>query len=473
MKKLFSLLLIPLLLVGCQTTPEKPPVVQKDMEQMMEAAKKGGEDTVILKALEVPDKYQKDLTSAKGNVSVHADAALVMPAADKIPTAAVDKQVFSQDTADRLMELLLQGQKLYDMKGYTQWTKADIQKKLVDLYAMRAGTKPVEVDGDLGESISTWEKRLQVAPEEKIKTPAETAFHKKDLSNYQSDKPLEPYDYIEGMAEIGGEPAYFLVQNWTQQNQIYAQFYRNWDERPHYEPESAFLGKLPADVSKARPKIAPGDAEKQADALVEKLGLSYMVRAKTELGINLEGTKVLKAGEEPDYAELKAAYIVRYVREVQGVPVTYTGDTGTHSEDEEVYEKPWAYEAVYVVIDDRGIVEFRWTSPYTDPRIVTNDASLLPFSEIQNVFEKMVLVKHGYYEEGKLELNIDQVQLGLMRVTNPNKRDSGLLIPVWDFFGGITYYPKKGEPYPFSGGGTSLLTVNAVDGSVIDRGLGY
>lgn len=53
------------------------------------------------------------------------------------------------------------------------------------------------------------------------------------------------------------------------------------------------------------------------------------------------------------------------------------------------------------------------------------------------------------------------------------------MIPVWDFFGKITYQteepgkavqdPEMTEDYL----GQSFLTINAIDGSIIDRSAGY
>ncbi|NLB42889.1 MAG: hypothetical protein GX815_11660, partial [Clostridiales bacterium] len=67
----------------------------------------------------------------------------------------------------------------------------------------------------------------------------------------------------------------------------------------------------------------------------------------------------------------------------------------------------------------------------------------------------------------------------LMRVTEQDVGDSGLVIPVWDFFGTLTLKSKPGQPNLAEGddGGrytyTSFLTINAIDGSIIDRELGY
>ena len=462
------------MLTACQSTPEQPVVIQKDMEQMIEKAQEENESSEKLTALETPERFTADLINAKENVIVTADAEIFLPDTDKIPTATVNKQVFSQETADKLMELLLQGQTLYDIEGYLQTTKAEIQEKLVELYAMRAGTIPVNVDGEdsdsvevLNETIDIWEKELRDAPEEASKTPALTTFHKREIPGFES----EETDCIEGIAEIGGEPARFLVQNGIQENRIFVEFYRNIYTGRNYHPIDILTGKLNIDAEKLKLEVTAEEAQAQADVLIEKLGLPYKVYARTELCINLEGGG-LAEGDEPDYNNLPTAHIVRYVRMVEGVPITYTGDTGTRLETEENYAKPWPYEAISVVIDDTGIIEFNWTSPYTDPEIITEDTNLLPFSEIQNTFEKMVMAKYSYVEEGALQLDINSVHLGLMRVTNPEQRGSGLLIPVWDFFGTITIMPENDEPYLFSGTG-SVLTINAVDGSIIDRGFGY
>lgn len=61
-----------------------------------------------------------------------------------------------------------------------------------------------------------------------------------------------------------------------------------------------------------------------------------------------------------------------------------------------------------------------------------------------------------------------------MRVKEQNAEGSGLIIPVWDFFG--SYYRSddpEGTTPQGSDGYESLLTINAIDGSIIDRSSGY
>ena len=458
-------------MAGCQATPEQPVVVQKDMEQMIEKAQqtpKASETQQIMLAewLGAPERLKLELADKKGVLAVQVDADVVIPEAGAVATARVDKQVFSQETADKLMELLLKGQKLYELEGYLQRTKAEIQERLVKLYAMQAGTIPADVDGSIEQNIETEERQLTAASEERIRIPAQTTLHKRDMG----DMPGEPYDYIEGVVELDGLPAYFLVENRLDRNKVNVTFYRDMNARRYYMSLSELEGKLQVDETQLDIGINAAAAQAQADALVEALGQRNFVCACVEPSVSFGAEPAMPEGAS--LKDVPAAWIVRYVRVLNGVPVTYTRETGTNLESEENYAPPWQYEAITMIIDGTGIQEFNWKSPYTEPQIVTSDTNLLPFTEVQQVFEKMVLINYSAYEVG-LQIDISSIQLGLMRGTNSEERDAGVLIPVWDFFGSITALPDDGEPYLFGRADDSLLTINAIDGSIIDRGLGY
>ena len=77
---------------------------------------------------------------------------------------------------------------------------------------------------------------------------------------------------------------------------------------------------------------------------------------------------------------------------------------------------------------------------------------------------------------------IDNVELGLMRIIQSNSSEY-LLVPVWNFFGYIVYEYKENSDSSyvlddenkvmFDGYRHSYLTINAIDGSIIDRSIGY
>ena len=62
-------------------------------------------------------------------------------------------------------------------------------------------------------------------------------------------------------------------------------------------------------------------------------------------------------------------------------------------------------------------------------------------------------------------LVFNNITLGMMRVAKKDSSNEYYYLPVWDFIG----------HYGESNGGTemSFLTINAIDGSLVDRGLGY
>ncbi len=82
---------------------------------------------------------------------------------------------------------------------------------------------------------------------------------------------------------------------------------------------------------------------------------------------------------------------------------------------------------------------------------------------------------HGDDDLLRATLSIDRIQLELQRVTEENAIEYGLVIPVWNFYGEyISEYEwatfSSKPPYDLPG---ALLTINAVDGSVIDPQKGY
>ena len=101
--------------------------------------------------------------------------------------------------------------------------------------------------------------------------------------------------------------------------------------------------------------------------------------------------------------------------------------------------------------------------------------ALLPFSDIWDIFSKISLLSIQYLEanEGleKNEAEVTEIRLGYMSVLQSD--GTYHYIPVWDFYayrvldghGGYGGAPDPAQQI--------FLTVNAIDGTVIDRNLGY
>lgn len=109
---------------------------------------------------------------------------------------------------------------------------------------------------------------------------------------------------------------------------------------------------------------------------------------------------------------------------------------------------------------------------------------LLPFSEITSIFESVekssyedfFLYGGTFADERKVELHVNEARLGYMgvhNVRNGEREKEGKMIPVWDFLGTVTVeYFKEGKSVgkeTYSQPDLSLMTVNAMDGSVMER----
>ena len=79
--------------------------------------------------------------------------------------------------------------------------------------------------------------------------------------------------------------------------------------------------------------------------------------------------------------------------------------------------------------------------------------------------------------ENSRAYNIDRIVLGYARIYEPSTDEhTGIMIPVWDFFGSMTSeseYNGETESNTSKDPNESFLTINAVDGSIINRNLGY
>ena len=147
----------------------------------------------------------------------------------------------------------------------------------------------------------------------------------------------------------------------------------------------------------------------------------------------------------------------------------YSGTPGSDSE----FGSAWVYERLVFLVNDRGIVYTEWDSPLEIGDIKVDSCKLLPFHEIQPIFEKMMRVIWQYQSQDykNLTCNITEARLELMRVFEQGSAENGLLIPVWNFYGTRQRTFTNGETDETIPG--VMLSVNAVSGAVIDSAKGY
>ena len=166
------------------------------------------------------------------------------------------------------------------------------------------------------------------------------------------------------------------------------------------------------------------------------------------------------------------------LRTVQGFSIASTFGTSQASTEEMGFGKEWDYEYLTIAIDDSGIVNLYWHAPLAVTDTITENANLLPWADVEATLLKMLSVKYMPLANGEgivsYKIELTRARLSLQRVMERNNFTSGLLIPVWNFYGRAVSAYASGEAYdnaPYDGG--PLLSINAIDGSILDLARGY
>lgn len=453
------------LLTGCQATPDTPAVIVKDQEQMLETAEKGRENSALFAALEVPDRFTGEWTGLNGKLTVKADAEILLPNADKIPTGRVTSREFTQDDLDIFLRVFLKGQPYYEEVPIT---KQKAQEMLERFQAMQRGEIPMQ-DGidyeDLPDLIAQVAEAVRTAPDESELTLASTTFVDQGFLSEMN-----------GWGTVDGKEVHLAVSHGDgfDRARFFIPPYADWNYS--FTIPSDHIGNaLPKD--RITPAFSEDDALSMGDTLMVELGLDNVICDQVER-VFFYNNVYLNGGEnrgnwadmDPDELIEGAGYKLRYVRCVNGFPISYTPYKGNSVEHEADHDAVWSYEQIEVCVTADGVVYFSWESPYNEPTVELEDTQLMSFPEITDIFQRMIMVKNSYQEAGNgTTYYVNRVHLGLMRIKAKDTRGEGLLVPVWDFWG-IKDYPSDSGEYVDE---QILLTINAIDGTVIDRSLGY
>ena len=466
------------MLTGCAQTPESSLVKPKGnkaedayteaegVDIVKEDSSENTKDkntavrTTIRDLLNAPETYKSQTTDDSAKLVVNTDATVEIPDVEKISAISVTPAEVTQDLLDRITDAFFSEAKLYTSDSYYTQTKDEIKKTLDELKedVANGNLDPynygTDEDGnyiyDIYGEIEMYEQEYEAAPENDFsgvaQMPDGTEYFYK-TSSYGSDTLSVK---IRKTAKSGGEK---LPVDTT------------W-----FEYTSSSEGEKPTEESIG---ISLDEAQKMVQEKVDKMGITDLQFSDWSYALcnSLE--------EDNSLSNLGSGYAIYYTRTINGVPITQTMADGGALEDMDSTMETWSYESLYFFVDKDGIESMSYSNPYTIGETKTENLNLLPFSEIMKTYEKMMVVTNAdnmEYEKSRV-YDIDRIVLGYARIYEPSTDPhTGLLVPVWDFFGSrkvegdydgnsysdITDYPSW-----------SFLTINAVDGSIIDRDLGY
>jgi beta-lactamase regulating signal transducer with metallopeptidase domain len=501
--RLTALLLVPLLLVACfttacQPTPEKPIVVGKgqDLSDLVEAAPDVSKATsspegqtantdALYDKLGVPKHWTMETQEMDGRLNIVADVDVELPAVDKLPAATAVLRAFSQQEIETVVKAVL-GDGLTFTES-VDFTKESLQAEILTIKQnlaeqealMAAGEWPAKGSWYGEDSVKEYESRLADAP-------SESELKAKDLSIETLEDYDQTYQGIRVRTTVDGQTYVIRAGDVVLPEAVHSIRIATGGTYGAYfggtyrdEPYGVALTK----------DEAAAQAQAIAAQLTDELKLCYVVPTAT-------------GKEETDR---NWGWACVFMREINGCPTAYaTEDVGSSMESEE--QKPVRYEKMVIVMDDMGVISFKWENPMTVTSIDNADVAVLPFDEIAQAAVKQLAVRNKWSvenDEGEevdpgCTVNVTRVELGLMRVMKADSAEY-YYIPVWNFYSDVehtqSYQDKwnKGEDYeevmaelkgvdergnpnfrlsdyPQAWGS---VTINALNGSVIDRDKGY
>lgn len=416
-----------------------------------------------------PEKFTGDWTGQEGKLTIHADAQVVAELGTALPTATVEPREFTQEDVDNLLKVLLKGEPLY---GYTQ-TKQECQDSIDYANSDKwhgdpdaPEQTPEELEERRQGIIAYYTEKMKTAPEEK---PVIHGF-------YDSDEPNE----VSGTATVDGIK--WCVSIWNNLGDFFTNAsiiredykYRDYD--------------IPL------PDASKEEAVAEGNALMQELGFDNFVLVDAQQW-------------SPQLPKDNAVWRLYYAPSVSGFPVSGARQDITQTHDGTVYQDcqywyyaaseetnpdtvAWELENIYLDVGRDGILSFDWTAPSTKPVVRQAESTLLPFEEIASIADAMLpevivgpketpLTQLDQYNgfDTRMDVDITKVSLSLMRIRDKGSLQ-GTIVPVWDFWGTSDWYDAEPNAYGYQEKGMNyeyqpMLTLNAVDGTVVDRQLGY
>lgn len=496
-KRIICILLAAMLLTtACQRTPEAEVVMQRDADRMIEQAQAAPENAppnmTLKEQYGIPDMLNFTDTGAEGKLVVTVDAEVTAPEIP-LPIVRVEAAQFDQETVSGFWQAAV-GDKPMVEKIFVM-TKADIEKQIQYFEQVIAGElESVYLPDEAQAELEALRAQYPTAPE--------------------SIEPVPATDKLKLMTDTLGNTTlhYYGIQAQSEDETLYIDIRNDRDNKEpitviNYDKNGNETGSSTAPLSRSASiscswrtagthcafgddtvmlkrtdpipnhaaavlSLTPEQAASQVEDFLDNAGLSKTLGIFT---IYLISNKDVMNGipEATAYG-----YRICCTRIADSLSVAFQYNiytSGGFDSESKGYAPEWHYENMTFNLGDSGMSDIRWEAPMTLLETVTEQAQLKPFSEIEEVARKMLKIKYEPAARDEhidsVSINIDRVELSLQRVAEQDNFDKGLLIPVWNFFGKYSYTFDDGQYANTEIG--SFLSVNAIDGSIIDVRQGY
>ena len=512
-----------LVTAGCAKAPAEDVAAKKNTDQIVEIALVGNEasgeiaqaDNAGLRAAYgIPDRYTAELSGESGRLLLHSDVEITVPGVANMPTVRVEHGRFSQDLVSRMFAVLCGDTPMYlfpemASKERISTLIAQCKQELAELEAQQGLDASYRVAQTelLTQMLADYEAQYQKAPDKVDLVQTDGTLQTRKLPSSDTngapsgtltvlDAISAPYDDDAMLFSVDNDAVYentdVYIREDAEGNIMVSaprsgstfQYHRAGAMRQmdvHRDcycignvTEQSLSGGTPAESTLS---VTPQQARAAVEAFLSAAQIPDMAIMSVYLyesrelaadGSLMPSPSPIPDGSpaKPTYGQEGQCYAVRCVRKVNGVPVESTEAYSEHNQIE------WWYESLWFNVDDAGISNIDWMAPLHMTKTEAESTALIPWTQVQEIFEKMFMVAYGSLAQqvdDPVEFTLNRVELSLQRINDEGEYTSGLLVPVWNFYGWYTNNREEpGDEILFP-----LISINAIDGSVIDVNKGF
>lgn len=409
---------------ACQPTPESEIVINKG------SGKSNQTDSSFAKnsyQITWDDELETDSLKIKLNIDRNIPV-------NNVWTCLASKSELSEDSIAKIIEVFANGN---DVRQSNQkLSEQEIEERIIqlkmDLSKKAASPNSIDVSvEELEAEIKGYEKLLLQSSNE-----AQTSEVTPGIASYRIDLGNNTY----AMLDIAP-------------NQI--TYYTGDRLYPSLDPQTKLSTSV--DIDKAK---------ELANNMVNQLGFADFKYQVSEVGCLV--------GYDESRTSTTTGYILYYTRDLNGMPFAHDRIVATTAED--AFAEPIYYEKIIFYVDNSGLIGFELFG-LLDLKPTENQVSLLGAEEIKTMLLSQLKSKYIWNENSQIisvSIDVNDMKLALMQSKIPNNTSQYIVIPVWKFYGQITYvFEKSNEPIIYDYTVDSIITLDAQKGSIIDTKQGY
>lgn len=417
---LIVLILITAMLVSaCQPTPEKAVVVGGDLEEKI--ARSSASVTVY----NAPQNWQETLDIGHG-IKATFNASVTVPDVTAFPVYKVTQVKLGESKIKPILDYFVQGREI--MKD-PESTKDEIENEIVLARKNNDEAWVQDLEGMLQNAPET------IEPE------------------YITDWELGPKSEIVGLV---------VLEDGTYGGVALTKYSFGYCEGTIY---TQALLQMEGKDAVGEVGITIEAATAAAQTVLDDLGIKVKTVSsfeKAELYSKLSPSIFGSYSQTPQ----SKGYFITYVPNTDGIKGRITEDMTSFQKMEYAYVSPFYPEHIDIYVNEQGRVQrFNWFSPFEITETVSENATLMPFSDIQERIRQMIKLM---FETTGVPVTVDSIEMNMALTAAKDNRKEAIYMPAWY----IHCVQDKKMMAAKTGMETNqyevTLVLNAVDGGVIN-----